>query len=125
MQFNSFKECVEAIKNLKNVKKVKVKNGFKVELMLSPYEKKIEDLFSDKSNSFKEAIGMILKIENSKEEKDSLKYILQRENIKEDVDVFLKKIKKEFKGLDPELEDREIVVENRIAVNIAKKKGEK
>ena len=122
MQFNSFKECVEAIKNLKNVKKVKVKNGFKVELILSPYEKKIEDLFSDKSNSFKDAIGMILKIENSKEEKDSLKYILQRENIKEDVDVFLRRIKKEFEGLDPELEDREIVVENRIAVNMAKKK---
>lgn len=122
MQFNSFKECIEVIKNLKNVKNIKVKNGFKVELILSSYEKKIEDLFSDKSNSFKEAIGMILKIENSKEEKDSLKYILQRENIKEDVDVFLRRIKKEFEGLDPESEDREIVVENRIAVNIAKKK---
>ena len=33
MQFNSFKECVEAIKNLKNVKKVKIKNGFKVDLL--------------------------------------------------------------------------------------------
>ena len=122
MQFNSFKECIEVTKNLKNVKNIKVKNGLKVELILSSYEKKIEDLFSNKSNSFKEAIGMILKIENSKEEKDSLKYILQRENIKEDVDVFLRRIKKEFEGLDPESEDREIVVENRIAVNIAKKK---
>ena len=122
MQFNSFKECVEAIKNLKNVKKVKVKNGFKVELILSPYEKKIEDLFSDKSNSFKEAIGMILKIGNSKIEMDSLKYILQRENIKEDAEVFLKKIRKDFEGLSSEPEDREVVVENRIAVNIAKKK---